>query len=270
MITGSWVTELRKDKDEVMKVLQTSLFSVKKSIKSDSDLIRCGNDRETDAERKVLLEALKTTTKPLTTLVKARLGLVLDSNNLIEILATKTAPPDGFAQALKVKMSERPAVYKNLTDGTLKSDVFKSEHLSDYQCLKDVEVIIKQSENSLAEGDVSELYSQVDPALKFKCSFTKVLMVDPYKITTCGHSFSKAAVHQIVKAAGSSKLSKCPKAGCNKPFKESDLIKDEELAEELARYKSISSGKISSSAAGHKRMRSQQDEGEVIDDDDDE
>jgi hypothetical protein len=86
-------------------------------------------------------------------------------------------------------------------------------------------------------------------------------MVDPYKITTCGHSFSKAAVHQIVKAAGSSKLSKCPKAGCNKPFKESDLIKDEELAEELARYKSAVSG-------GHKRMRSQQDEGEVIDDDD--
>lgn len=266
MSYASWILEIKKDREEVAKVIQGSLFAVKKAITSDAELISSGTGKETDAERKALLDTIRNSSKLLRNVAKARLEVILDADSLTEVLATKTAPPRGYAEALKAKKSERIDAYKVVSDATLKSARYRSEHAGHHQVLEDVEALIKKSEANQAEGELSELYTQVDPTLRFKCGVTRALMIDPQRLAGCGHTFSKRGILSVLKKSHQA-VGKCPKSGCNKPFKESDLIPDEELAADIARYNLELSGGGSSSAVGKKRKHDKN-EGEVIDEDD--
>ena len=257
---AAWILETKKEREEVAKVIQTSLFMMKKAIKSDAELISSGTGKETDVERKALLDAIKNSSKLLKNVAKARLEVILDAESLTEVLATKAAPPRGYAEALKAKKPERKDAYKVVTDATLKSARYVSEHAGIHQVLEDVEAIIKKSEADQAEGEISEMFTQVDPAIRFKCGVTCKTFVDPQRLAGCGHTFSKSALLSILRSAKLAAV-KCPKSGCNKSFKETDLIPDEELAADVARYNLEQSG---ASGAGKKRKHGK-DEGEAID-----
>ena len=105
-----------------------------------------------------------------------------------------------------------------------------------------------------AEGEVSEIYTEVDPKIRFKCALTRLVYVDPQRLAGCGHTFSKSGLLNILKKSRQAEnKAVCPAVGCKKPFKESDLIPDEKLAADIARYNSEQSRSGSSSAAGRKR-----------------
>ena len=108
------------------------------------------------------------------------------------------------------------------------------------------------------EGEVAEMYTQVDPTLRFKCGITRALMIDPQRLAGCGHTFSKRGILSVLKKS-QQEGAKCPKSGCNKPLKESDLILHEEMAADIARYNLELSGK---------KRKLDKKEGEVIDVDD--
>jgi hypothetical protein len=259
--------EVDKEKFEMVKALQNSFFAMKKSIAADTGSIRI-NDQETDEQRAVVVEGIKKNSKSVSICIKAKIDYELDVKNLNEILASKVVPHLGFGEALKAKKANRPNVYKLVTDATLKSDLCKKEYKSDYQCVLDVEALVLKSENLLKDGDISEMFTQVDPTQRFFCPIYKTLMIEPQLNTVCGHKYSKKGIFTILKKNGAE--AKCPFPGCNKPLREENLILDEELVADIAEYKKSQLGfGGSSSAAGRKRMREKDNGGEVIDDNDD-
>jgi len=68
----------------------------------------------------------------------------------------------------------------------------------------------ESTENAIGDDEVE--ISQVDDNMRFICPITKVELVDPVKNKRCGHTYSRKAIEQHIKAMKT--RAKCPIPGC--------------------------------------------------------
>jgi len=93
---------------------------------------------------------------------------------------------------------------------------------------------IPPSVSDQEEGDGEEemvMVSQVRQSLR--CPISQMTMVEPVKNPACGHSYSSAAIHQLLQVRGGGSTISCPLHGCNKQVRASALIRDEALEARL-------------------------------------
>ncbi|XP_062520816.1 E3 SUMO-protein ligase NSE2-like [Corticium candelabrum] len=97
----------------------------------------------------------------------------------------------------------------------------------------------KLSQLRAEEGENEEGNSQDDVVMSqvretYKCPITQRLMEDPVTNSACSHSYSKAAILQLLQQRGSGRL-RCPVCG-DRVFQQ-NLVADKEMERQIRRYK---------------------------------
>ncbi|KAG2198708.1 hypothetical protein INT47_005393 [Mucor saturninus] len=87
---------------------------------------------------------------------------------------------------------------------------------------------------SLVENDDDDIVMG-STKISLKCPLTTTWLEDPVTSTVCKHSFSKAAILDLMRQSGGSVV--CPVSGCNKGIVPTYLINDEIMAERVTRVK---------------------------------
>lgn len=93
---------------------------------------------------------------------------------------------------------------------------------------------MKHPDEPMPEDDDEELYLMASSAQKvIICPLTAEVMENPVK-STCGHSFSRAAIMQLLTKSRGRQVN-CPVPGCAQKVSSSSLSPDAETAAEIAK-----------------------------------
>ncbi|GAA5908597.1 hypothetical protein JCM6882_003688 [Rhodosporidiobolus microsporus] len=85
--------------------------------------------------------------------------------------------------------------------------------------------------------------------LNYQCPITLAVLEDPYTSTVCPHSFSNAAIRELLRTQGNS--IKCPVAGCSKTLTLATLEKDDSLRRRVeAHRKRVKEGRTQATQGG--------------------
>jgi len=87
--------------------------------------------------------------------------------------------------------------------------------------------------------------------VNFTCPITRKPFVDPVKNRACGHSYSRAAIYEVIARArrGRGNACPCPVAGCQKTVSKANLVDDVALAFAMQRQSRVDAAKAAATAA---------------------
>jgi len=126
-----------------------------------------------------------------------------------------------FTQAIEAEYKSEKAKSFNMADSKLNDD------------LNDLIATVNDSNNNNNnESDEDDDIDIMDDGeVNMKCPISLQEYVNPVKIQSCGHTFSKSSLQSMMRGSGG--VYKCPMAGCPKQFTRSEVVPDKDMITKL-------------------------------------